>query len=260
MVLIVLLGFPPTAVRADQSPPLAASQPAAGLPGSTAAAAADLLPVAREQVVSLIEAQGQDDSYYFDGLSYTVTNLDTDPEEEILAKIVGGVHLGTFFIFDQDAAGAYRLITEQDWKVDEWYFHHPLEIAGKKMFQLETRTGGTGISICTMHLCYLEHGKFIEAWQGTLQEECWQPQGSFGSFFLRIGSCQVDRSDSYRMYVWENTWQYQLAPDGRSPQGDVKTTAALTVYSFDGTHFVLDTSSDRAAVCQDQQEKIVPGP
>ncbi|MFZ7103276.1 MAG: hypothetical protein ACOWWO_11570 [Peptococcaceae bacterium] len=191
--------------------------------------------ISPEQIAELIRVQGkyQQDSYYIPGLSYDLANLDDDAEREIVAKIDGAVHLGQFFIFDQDARGDYKLITEQDWKVEQWDLDAPLELADKKIFKLISRTGGTGLDIFTEHLWYLAQGKFTEIWQGTLTERSMMAGPE--TFRMKVGGYQVD-VEGRRLYQWETT--YRLAEDGVSPQGDLKTSTK--VYLFNGSGFVRE--------------------
>ena len=190
-------------------------------------------PLSKEQIETIIQAQGKHkDSYYFDGLSYDFVNMDDDADWEIVAKIDGAVHLGNFFIFDKDSSGDYKLITEQEWKVEEWDFRNPIEIDGNKLFKLVTRTGGTGLDIFNAHLVYLKESNFLEAWQGTLFERSVMLSGAY---YKKVGSYQFD-AEGKRLYAWETTWQ--LERDGVTPKGEFKTTA--TVYSFNGQKFIID--------------------
>jgi hypothetical protein len=181
----------------------------------------------------LIRKQKQD-SYYVEGLSYDVSNLDDDADWEIVAQIDGGVHLGQFFIFDKDSNGNYKLITEQDWKVEQWDFDNPIEIEGKKLFKLVTRTGGTGIDVFNVHLWYFEQGEFVEAWQGILKERSMMAGPE--TFSMKVGGYQLD-PEGNRLYVWETT--HQLGQDGVTPQGDLKTVTK--VYLFNGTSFIKES-------------------
>jgi hypothetical protein len=185
--------------------------------------------ISKEEVITLIEEQGKASDYYIEGLSYELVNLDNDADLEIAAKIDGAVHLGHFFIFKQDLLGKYKLITEQSWKVERCNFRNPLEIEGKKLFEVVTRTGGTGLDIFDVHLVYLEDGTFVEAWQGTLFE---RSAALPGAYYRRIGSYQVDREANY-LYAWETT--HQLEQDGVTPKGEGKTTT--NCYLFDGSFF-----------------------
>ncbi|MDD3365364.1 MAG: hypothetical protein PHZ03_10320, partial [Syntrophomonas sp.] len=200
-------------------------------------AAEALNKMTKEQIAAMIQTQGKQDkdSYYIEGLSYDVADLDDDADWEIVAQIDGAVHLGKCFIFDKDAGGDYKLITEQDWKVEQWDLAYPLEIDGKKVFKLVTRTGGTGVDVWIMHLFYLDQGSFIEAWQGTLQE-----RSVFkNNWFQKVCGYQVDlHSENQRLYAWETTIQYQLEPDGVTPQGEIKTDTTTKVYLFNGSTFI----------------------
>lgn len=190
--------------------------------------------ISKQEVASWIKEQGKDneDSYYLDGLSYELVNIDSDSALEIMAKIEGAVHLGQFFIFDKDSAGKYQLIAEQDWKVENWDVDNPIEMEGKKIFKLVTRTGGTGLDIFNVHLWYLEQGKFVGAWQDTLLERSVMTALIPESYYKKVGSYQVD-VEGKQLYAWETT--HQLEEDGVTPKGEVKTTTAM--YLFDGTVF-----------------------
>lgn len=190
-------------------------------------------PLSKEQIETIIQAQGKHkDSYYFNGLSYDFVNMDDDADLEIVSKIDGAVHLGNFFIFDKDSSGDYKLITEQEWKVEEWDFRNPIEIDGNKLFKLVTRTGGTGLDIFNVHLIYLEQENFVDAWQGTLLE---RSTAFPGSYYKKVGSYQFD-AEGERLYAWETTCQ--LEQDGLTPKGEFTTTT--TVYLFDGEKFISD--------------------
>jgi hypothetical protein len=190
-------------------------------------------PLSKEQIKTIIQAQGKHkDSYYFDGLLYDFVNMDDDADWEIVAKIDGAVHLGNFFIFDKDSSGDYKLITEQEWKVEEWDFRNPIEIDGNKLFKLVTRTGGTGLDIFNAHLVYLKEGNFLEAWQGTLFERSVMLSGAY---YKKVGSYQFD-AEGERLYAWETSCQ--LERDGLTPKGEFTTTT--TVYLFDGEKFISE--------------------
>ncbi len=122
-------------------------------------------------------------------------------------------------------------MAEQDWKVEHWYFDDPIKIEGKKLFNLVTRTGGTGVDVFTDHLWYIEQGKFKEAWQGTIKERSMMSGPE--TFYMKVGGYQVD-AEGKRLYAWETT--HRLDQDGVSPQGDLKTSTK--VYVFNGTSFM----------------------
>jgi len=189
--------------------------------------------VTPQQVARWIKEQGKSDpdSYYLDGLTYELANIDADEALELVAKIDGGVHLGQFFIFDRNGKGTYQLITEQNWKVDSWDFTHPIELAGenKGIFKLVTRDGGTGIDQFTARLCYLEQDQFIEAWRGILLERSTMARDAY---YQKTGSYQVD-DQSKRLYAWETA--HRLDRDGVTPLGELQTVTG--VYVFNGTVF-----------------------
>ncbi|MFA7468331.1 MAG: copper amine oxidase N-terminal domain-containing protein [Desulfotomaculaceae bacterium] len=197
-----------------------------------------------QQVARWIKEQGKSDpdSYYLDGLTYELANLDADEALELVAKIDGGVHLGQFFIFERDAKGTYQLITEQNYKVDSWDFDHPIKLAGenKRIFKLVIRDGGTGIDQFTTRFCYLEQGQFIEAWRGILLERSTMARDAY---YKKTGGYQVD-DQSKRLYAWETT--HRLDRDGVTLLGELQTVTR--VYNFKGTVFAT------------HGEKITPGP
>lgn len=214
----------------------------------------------KQQVTEWIKNQGkdEDDSYFMEGLSYDLVNIDADNELEVVAKIDGAVHLGQLFIFDKDSTGEYRLITEQDWKVENWDFDNPIEIEGKRIFRLVTRTGGTGIDVFNVHLCYLDKGNFIEAWQGTMQE-CSVFQEKY---YQKVCGYQVDHySENKRLYAWETTLQYQLEQDGVTPKGEKKTATATKVYLFNGTTFMqeeAEKADPSPAIIIEEERAVIP--
>ena len=191
--------------------------------------------IPKQQVVTLLQEQGENNDYYLEGLSFELVNLDDDDDLEIVAQIDGAVHLGEFFIFKKDLQGDYKLITEQGWKVERCNFKTPLEIEGKKLYEIVTRSGGTGLDIFNVHLVYLEQANFVEAWQGTLFKRDAQ---FLGSYYKRMGSYQFD-AEGKRLYVWETT--HQLEDDSETPKGEFKTTT--TVYFFDGQKFTPEKTS-----------------
>lgn len=185
-------------------------------------------PVSREQVVALLEDQGGDaGSYYLEGLSFALADLDGDGDMEVLAKIDGGVHLGQWFIFDQQADGTYQLITEQDLKVESWGLDQPAAWQDHRMFAMTTRTGGTGTSSTYAHLWYLHKGEYTEVWRGLIKETTHQPGGEVRKV---IGGYTVDQGT---LHHW--TTETLLAEDGSTPVAPPKTI--LNVYEFTGGAF-----------------------
>lgn len=241
----------------------AESSPLSLLPDAAGKAVQDPV-ITREQIIDLIKEQGQrkDVPYYFEGLSYEPANLDADDALEIAAKIDGGVHIGQFFILDQDSKGEYQLITERDWKVEEWDLTRftPVEDQDgfRNVFRLVSRDGGTGVSVFTVHLCYLDQGSFIEAWQGTIQDRFLFQN----NYFQKIGGYQFDIDSGYRrLYAWETTVQYQVAEDGVTPQGETKMETTTKVYNFNGTVF-SETAADNAglgpAIILAEEREVIP--
>jgi hypothetical protein len=74
----------------------------------------------------------------------------------------------------------------------------------------------------------MEQGKFIEAWQGTLLERSLMSALIPESYYKKIVSYQVD-AEGRQLYSWETT--HQLAEDGVTPKGEVKTTATLYFFT-----------------------------
>lgn len=187
----------------------------------------------KEQVKEWIIKQGKETSrdYYFEGLSYRTTNLDTDDDLEVVAGIEGSVHLGQFFIFDKHPEGKYLLIKEENEKVEQWKLENPIELDGKKLFEFISRTGGTGVDTYETHLWYLDQGKYVEAWKGKLQD-----RSIFqGIYSLVVGGFRVN-PETKRLYTWESFSEYQ--EDGDKMPEPVKTVT--TLYRFDGTRFVKE--------------------
>lgn len=191
--------------------------------------------ISKEQVKAWISEQGKDkaEHYFFDGLSFETANLDADDEIEVVAKIDGAVHLGQFFIFDKQPNGDYRLIEETDEKIEEWKLENPIDIDGKKLFEFVSRTGGTGVDVYEAHLWYLDHGKFVEAWKGTLED-----RSSFQEIFsLTVGGFRVN-AENKRLYAWKSSSKYQEGGEQEIMVESVKTVS--TTYQFDGIRFVAE--------------------
>lgn len=186
-----------------------------------------------KRVADWIVSQGKQnkESYYLEGLTFETVNLDSDGDLEVVARIDGAVHLGNFFVFDKAAGGNYVLSTEQEWKVESWDFANPINIGGKQLYKLITRTGGTGLDVFNVVLWHLDSGKFIEAWQGLLYERCVSLQQEFD--YLRQGNYKID-SEIKRLYAWQTT--HRLEKDGITPRGDINTET--TIYKFDGSIFL----------------------
>lgn len=184
--------------------------------------------VNREQVISWIEKQGARSEYYLEGLSFTEVQLDEDEPLEIIAGIDGGVHLGQFFVFDQDPSGDYKLAMERDWKVEQLNPGQEKDLELIKVFETVERTGGSGIDVQIAHLWYLDNGKVKEVWEGYLKVR----NSMFaGEHSLLAGSYQV--IDDI-LYSWETS--SKMADDDVTLLEDPVTI--FTVYKFDGTKFV----------------------
>ncbi|MEF2967249.1 hypothetical protein V3851_15535 [Paenibacillus sp. M1] len=182
-----------------------------------------------EQVADWITRQGLEEvkELYLEALSYVEVQLDEDAELEVIAGIDGGVHLGRFFIFDQTSNGAFTLVAERDWKVEELDPGMEKDVELKKVFETVERTGGTGIDVYYAHLWYLENGEMKEAWQGTLKmRNAMLP----GEHSLLAGGYQVIENT---LYSWETITK--LADDDETPLAGPETM--LKVYRFDGSKF-----------------------
>jgi hypothetical protein len=191
--------------------------------------------ISEEKIINLIEEEGIKDSYYLSELSYELLNLDNDSELEIVAKTIGSVHLGDFFIFDKNKYGKYNLVTEQHWHIDTWDFSSPIanpaEFGNKKIFETVNQTGGTGIDVHEVNLWYIEKGEFIEAWKGIIKDR----EVFRDNYFLQMGSYQLN-DDNNKLYAWLSGYTYQ--EDGVTIKKKLGTDNM--VYRFDGTKFVLD--------------------
>lgn len=186
--------------------------------------------VTRDLVISWIKAQGRDqvDSYFWEGLSIRTANLDQDDDLEVVAVIDGAVHLGTWFLFDRQPDGQYKLIAETDWKADRLVLEDPIEIADNKLFEVVQSDGGTGVHVETAHLYYLEQEKLVEAWQGVLEEKT----ATMGVYRSIMGGYRVDESD-FLLYAWQTVTL--LEEDMVTVKG--KRQTEMSIYAFDGTRF-----------------------
>jgi len=194
--------------------------------------------ISKEQIISWIKEQGKEDRYFYGGLSYELTNVDNDSELEVIATIHGGVHLGDFFIFDKNENGKYILVTEQPWHVTSMNFSNhmadPVEVNNKKIFEIVERTGGSGLDIYEVHLCYVEQGKFVDAWKGILNTvSVFQL-----NYFLEIGNYRFNKSNN-RLYAWSSKYDFEL--DGVTLKENRGTNTMI--YKFDGTKFILDSET-----------------
>jgi len=187
--------------------------------------------VAREQVIEWIAEQGRENDYFWDGLWYEEADLDGDADLEVVAGIDGAVHLGQFFIFDRAQDGRYKLVKEEGWKVERVRLDDPIEMDGKKLFQIVKRTGGTGLDIYIAHLFYMENGNVVDAWEGILREI--QMASEPKNYTLKVGNYQIDPG-TRSLYAWESV--YRLDETGTRTIGDPATV--VKKYRFDGTRFV----------------------
>lgn len=183
--------------------------------------------ITKQQVADWIIDQGEEDRYYVEGLSFELFDLDGDGEAEIVAAIDGGVHLGNYFIFDRDSDGDYQLIFEKRWKVDALMLSEPIQVGDKQLFQTIERTGGTGLDLGIAHLWYIEQGRVVEVWKGTMKElNAMIP----GSYSMSVAGYRIQDAE---LYYWRTF--SPLEDDAETMQGAPETT--LTIYTFDGASF-----------------------
>ncbi len=189
--------------------------------------------ITKEEVIKLIKTQGSKSHYYFEGLSYKVANIDKDKDFEIVAKIDGGVHVGYFFVFDKNNQGKYFLVAEKDWKVEKWdleYWHYL--IGDNKVYEMTTRSGGSGVDILHGHLWYLKDGKFVEAWMGNLKE-----RSAFQDILsLEIGGYKIN-SDDALLHAWTTKYSTKISTNAAM----ANPTTIVSIYKFDGIKYVLQS-------------------
>ncbi|WP_289136814.1 hypothetical protein [uncultured Brevibacillus sp.] len=183
--------------------------------------------VGKDQIKQWIQQQSKKKDHYMEGLAFQEINLDQDEELEVVATITGGVHLGTFFLFDKQASGSYQLAVEQPWKIDSLDLEQPvLEIGDKRIYQIVQHTGGTGVSVEIAILWYLDKGRFVEAWTGSLKEI-----SSFQEEYYALhGSYHFDGENLYY-----STTSYKRPDDDTKPVTEFKQETVP--YSFNGTLF-----------------------
>lgn len=166
----------------------------------------------KKEVASWIYAQSTTQSLTSDNeefLSFAEINLDQDEEPEIYAYTDNGVHLGDFYVFDRKADGKYKLVTEQPWHVDNWSAK-PLYYTdqSERVFEVVTRTGGSGMDVYESHLVYLTAGgEWKEAWTATLKE-----RSSFqNTTYLKLGGYGLNEETGQLLY-----WQTEQKTDEES--------------------------------------------
>ncbi|USG64919.1 hypothetical protein NDK47_22785 [Brevibacillus ruminantium] len=188
-------------------------------------------------------------------LRFTWVQLDDDPELELVAKVNSSVHIGYFYILDRRPDGKYALVTEQPWnaphlQLDRWDYMRfdppewstvPPEdvgkVGGKRLFETLDRGGGTGISSNVAHLWYVENGKFVEAWKGTLLETASIPGGKMTQ---TIGQYQIVQTGPVPLlYYWKTT--RELDPETGKPVSSLQTE--VHTFTFDKGTFSPASSS-----------------
>ncbi|GED71328.1 hypothetical protein BRE01_50300 [Brevibacillus reuszeri] len=184
-------------------------------------------PLEIDQVKKWIQQQSLKKDHYLEELAFQEINLDQDEAAEVVATITGGAHLGTFFLFDKQANGSYQLISEQSWKIDSLDLEQPvMEIGDKRIYQIVHHSGGTGVSVDTAVLWYVDKGRFVEAWSGELKEvSTFQEE-----YYVKYGSYYVDGENLYY-----STTSY------KRPDSDTKAATVFnqktSAYTFNGTIF-----------------------
>jgi hypothetical protein len=176
---------------------------------------------AKEDVADWIRKQGKEHDYYFDGLFVEEANLDGDPEAEVLARIDGGVHLGNFFVFDKQPSGTYQLIYEQPWRVEAWGEEYFRTDGMNPLFQIVTRTGGTGMDVREAHLMYMsDTGVWTESWKGTLKDRTVFQD----NYHIVMGSYEFNDDNGELFY-----WQTEMNSSAENPDQvkDTKTTQKI---------------------------------
>jgi hypothetical protein len=183
--------------------------------------------ISRDEVAAWIIKQGAEmdaSSYYLDGLTFELANVDQDVEPEVLARIDGGVHLGVFFLFDKQPDSSYKLIFERPWHVYSWNLT-PIEVDGPdgpiQLYQIFSRTGGTGVDVKEAHLMYMsDSGVWIEAWSGTLKiRSVFQD-----NVHHVMGSYQLN-DDNGQLLYWQTVTDVNLTSNEQI--GDSLTTTKL---------------------------------
>lgn len=221
-----------------------------------------------QQVREIINASAKSPVGEGEQLFMRSVNLDQDREPEIAAYTNGAVHLGMFYLLDRQSE-QYQLIAEKAWNVphfapERWQFDRfdasewnsePLQaagtVAGKRLFEVINRTGGTGLDSYEVHLCYLEDGTLREAWEGVLKQRVSLPGGGI---HLQYGSYQVvEGGEQPVLLVWETTGQ---APDGETLDRLQQAETRMQQYVFDGSRFVPADNSPYGAVTQFLQARV----
>lgn len=190
---------------------------------------ADDNELTKEEVITWVKEQSEHKTDYYKEFEYELVNLDSDTELEIIAKNIGGVHLGNFYIFDMNEEGKPELIADEKWHVSDWNVMKPMMVGGKKIFEVIDRTGGTGVDVLTSHLWYIENGEFIKAWDGILKSRSTYKD----DYNLKMGSYQFNE-DNNLLYTWLSSYLYDA--DGVNLK-KIDGTETI-IYTFDGTRFV----------------------
>jgi len=189
--------------------------------------------ISKNDVITWINEQSSNKPENFDEFEYKVIDIDNDSNLEIIAQNSRGVHLGTFYIFDNDKNGNYKLIAEKNWNISSWDFYNPIIIDNKKIYKVVDRSGGTGIDTYTVYLWYLENGKFIEAWNGLVKS-----RSVFADDYqLRIGSYQFNDENNL-LYTWLSNYVYKS--DGLTLKEKRKDD--IKVFKFNGVKFIDNTN------------------
>ncbi|MGG1660513.1 hypothetical protein [Brevibacillus sp. NRS-1366] len=187
----------------------------------------DPTTIGKDQIKQWIQQQSKKKDHYFEHLTFQTTNLDDDDALEVVATLTGGVHIGSFFLFDKQENGQYQLLTEQPWKIEKLDLEQPITyLHGKKLYQTVHRTGGTGVSVEIAVLWFMDKGQLVEAWSGTLKEtSTFQDE-----YYAQLGS----------YHIFEENLHYFTTTYKRSVD-DTKTPSffkqASSTFTFNGTIF-----------------------
>jgi hypothetical protein len=219
------------------------------LPASLLSASTPAKPITEQQVKQWINAKAED-PINTESFTFQQVQLDEDDAMEIVAKHNGSVHIGSFYILDHQANGSYSLIAEKPWNVpsfqlerwditryeddSDWNSRDAKElgkVADKRLFETINHSGGSGVHVSYSHLWYLENGKLVEAWSGTLEETVSIPGGQQ---IQTVGSYQLVQAYSKTplLYTWQT--QQELDPESGKPLSNKMETTTELFYFENG--------------------------
>lgn len=178
--------------------------------------------ITKDEVEDWIRTQGKEkNDYHFEGLFVEEVNLDRDPEPEVFARIDGAVHLGNFFVFDKQSNGTYTLIFEQPWRVVSWDAEYFRADGMNPLYNIVTRTGGTGVDVREVHLMYMDNqDQWVEAWNGKLKDRSIFQD----NYHIIMGSYQFN-DDKGQLFYWQT--EMDVSIENNKQIGDSKTTMKI---------------------------------